>query len=93
MLKTFILLFTNLPYLPAVFSALLLIKVVMFLKHRTSRWRLSHFIHFDEEHIIGSGNPQRQNAKRIQNYLTKLIASVGLITLLYMLIILIVSQG
>jgi|GEM_PF-6748556 len=67
------------PFLPMLLVALISIKGILFLKSKTRSWRLAHFVYFDDKHIISSSNLHTQSAKRLQNYLSKIIFCIILL--------------
>lgn len=71
-----------LTYLPAAFLAILLLKAVFFLRYKTSSWRFNEFIYFNSDHIQNSRSPQTQSAKRMQNILSQIMISMGVLTVL-----------
>lgn len=71
---------------PLILFCLILIKFVSFFKDKKESWRLVHFFYFDAKHINGSRNTQTQTAKKIQNILSRLILTLGILTLLIQLV-------
>lgn len=69
------------PSLPVLLLALIGVKSVLFLKSKTRSWRLAHFVYFNDKHIVSSSTLGTQSAKRLQNYLSKIILCILLLEL------------
>ena len=66
-------------YILLLLAVAIVLKGIFFLKSKKETWKWSHFVHFDEKHIMASTSVDSQQAKRIQNYLTKMIIMIILL--------------
>ncbi|MDB5247171.1 MAG: hypothetical protein JWQ40_1565 [Segetibacter sp.] len=66
-------------YILLLLAAVIVLKGIFFFKYKTDSWKWSHFVYFDDDHIMSSQSMDSQQAKRVQNYFTKLIMAVVLV--------------
>ena len=56
--------------LPYIIAFVLLTKVALFVKYRTSQWTLANLIYFNYKHILSVKASERANIKIIENSLS-----------------------
>lgn len=86
-MPSYFLLIVNLSiYLPALLMLMLLVKLVIFIRHRTHSWRMTHFFYFKSNHILSSRNTQTQTAKKVQNILSQVILTLAILSILVLIV-------